>query len=128
VNDDKGNTGRHPEEILWEAVWANSEIEALAIAATHYPGDREGVHTDTLQVVHDRELPPTYRWTGWPRIERDRLVLREIGWHEAGEAACEVCKKYANGLARYDVCASCGRCKDCGCECATPKKPNQENQ
>lgn len=100
-------------EFGWsEAIWAASEEEALRYARENYGGECHPDYGPELWVLStyecDRgpEQPVPYR-------ERSQAVLRDAGWMEESDTACDSCGRYSMGSADWRVCEDCYLCREC---------------
>ena len=105
-----------PYEIYgwWEAVWATSEDEALAWAKANCGGECPRGQDPGIRVVSAMEQNTRSK----PQLaavhrERRLSVLRDAGWREEGESACDCCGLYAIGCSEYRVCGECYLCPEC---------------
>jgi len=108
-----------PLEIFgwWGAVWAETEDEALSWAREHYGGechdvDEAGIHIVSI-TVQSPECKPTQNGV---HRETRYSVLRQAGWKEEGESACDHCELYACGMDEHAVCSECYLCPECRAE------------
>lgn len=40
--------------------------------------------------------------------------LRQLGWGQADESACESCGLWSFDMPEFEICGECGNCKECG--------------
>lgn len=98
-----------------EAFWATSEEQALQCAAESYggecpAGDDPGLWIlSTYECDREPEQPLPYR-------ERSESVLRDAGWMEESDTACDACGRYSMGYADWRVCEDCYLCSECRSE------------
>lgn len=79
-------------------------------------GECDGDYTD-LRVVRQKSSD---RLLDKDKTEAYLVVnnhtLRQMGWRNEGERACDSCGLCAKGLDKFEVCDSCGQCGECGCD------------
>lgn len=98
----------------WEAVWAATEAEALEWANANYggecpKGEDPGIRVVSVMDQNKRSKPEQAA----VHRERRMSVLRDAGWREEGESACDCCGLYAIGYSEYRVCGECYLCPEC---------------
>lgn len=110
------------EERWWDAIAAETEQEALAIAAAMYGGDgprNERAWKESFVVARkiDTSNWPERLRPRYPQRLADCEALRLCGFAECGETRCDSCDLAPMGMAQYKVCEGCYRCPECGCTC-----------
>ena len=100
-----------------DACFARSHKEAKGFMWKHsyrLPDECDGDYMDlrvSRQKEHDRFIDPTKTE---PYMVRDDKTLRRMGWSMEGDRQCDSCGLAAMGIDEFDVCDSCGQCKECG--------------
>ena len=111
-----------PEERWWAAIAAETEHDAIVIAAVIYDGDAPRDEWDwkeafTIDATIDQAGWPEKLKPQYPEHIRDPEPLRLCGFKEQDEDECQECNLSALGIKEYYVCPDCYVCRDCGCEC-----------
>lgn len=122
VNDDP-NGDCLPDESWWAAIAAEDQRQALAIASATYDGNGplDEYSFDEFFKV-DREVDSSRWHERFKPTAPQRLTccesLRQCGFREDGETACDSCGLAAMAMPAYRVCEDCQTCNECGgCQC-----------
>ena len=51
-----------------------------------------------------------------PCAETNDRRARVLGWREEGESTCEACDLAPNGIKEFELCDTCGCCRECAAE------------
>lgn len=92
-----------------DLVFAPSAPAAIMARSPHW----DGWHLQRLRAIRWPDADHFAVLATWPRFEGSMLMLREMGWHDPGEQACEACGLHALGMDDHRVSEADGLCPGC---------------